>query len=148
MSKRKLEIIYDVNKKKLFENAKVEIEELYNELLKLKINEDNDKLFILLNKIDHNKDNYFKILFLLSLYCNYFYKVKQNINTRHLEVSEECFKRNNFKFLINYNTELHRDILELFTTYFNTDAVNLIPLTGKILNDLNKIDIEFKKIKN
>ena len=147
MSKRKLEVIYDVNKNKLFENAKAEIEELYNELLKLKSNEDTDKLFSLLNQIDHNKDNYFKILFLLSLYCNYFYKVKQNIYTRHLEVSEECFKRDNFKFLINYNTELHRDILELFITYFNTDAVNLIPLTGKILNDLNKIDIEFLKIK-
>ena len=71
---------------------------------------------------------------------------------------------NNYKrtFNLNYNNlinlipyfvildidESHKVILRDISTYFNTDATNLEEITGKILYDLNQIDIQLIKAPN
>lgn len=163
MSKRKIEVIYDskLNKKELFENAKEEIIEIFNKLKsnKSKSNKSksnkpkNNNNEMLLNelldellKLDNEKDNYFRMLFILSLYCSYFHKnklLKNNKSDLSFPI-DECYKKHNFVILdIDDN---HHEILNDLAIYFNTDATNLEPITGKILHDLHNLKVKYSKI--
>ena len=144
MKKRKVQIIYnpELDKQELYSQAKEEIKEIYNKL-KSETSINNEKLLKIFIELD-KKDSYFRVLFLLSLYCTYFHKIKNKIDIKQLSnLNQECFKKHNFVILdIN---DSHKIIIEDLATFFNTDATNLEPITGKILYDLNKIDIQLIK---
>jgi hypothetical protein len=149
MPKRNITVIYnsDLDKKELFESAKEEIINIYNsfkEQFKLDDNERNILNLALKLKLDNNKDSYFRILFLLSLYCTYFHKIKHKINVKNLtNLQHECFKKHNFVILDQDDS--NKIILQDLSVYFNTDANNIEPITGKILYDLNNINVQFEK---
>lgn len=158
MPKRLIQVIYNpkIDKQELYLEAKEEIKKIYNELKKHNFSEnynesyiDNENTRSILNikmKID-NKESYFRILFLLSIYCNYFHRIKNNIDIKKLSnLQNECFKKHNFVILDI--DESHKVILRDISTYFNTDATNLEEITGKILYDLNQIDIQLIKAPN
>ena len=148
MSKRKIEVIYDskLDKKELFESAKEEIIEIFNKLKSNKSKSDkNEQLLNELLKLDNEKDNYFRMLFILSLYCSYFHKnklLKNNKSDLSFPI-DECYKKHNFVILdIDDN---HHEILNDLAIYFNTDATNLEPITGKILYDLHNLKVKYSK---
>jgi hypothetical protein len=145
MAKRNINVIYDKNldKKELFENAKSQVLNLYQELIENYNNSDINKINTILNKIDKNTNYYFKVLFLLSLYCSYYHKIKNKLNSQtinSLHLKDECFKRYNFVILdLDDN---HVNILKALTMFLNTDAEKLeTRYSGKLLEDLNKIQV-------
>ena len=146
MQKRKINIIYNSysDKKELYSMAKKEILEIYNSLKKNHLDNKEEKILNIFLNLDLNKDNYFRILFFISLYCSYFHKIKHNIDIKKLsDLQNECYKKHNF-YIVDID-DSHIDILKNLSIYFNTDANNLEPITGKILADLNNIDVQFKK---
>lgn len=149
MSKRKIEVIYNpqLNKQELYNQAKEEIRDIYKSLKQSHLNEKEEEILKIYNKLDNKKDNYFRLLFFLSLFCTYFHKIKHKIDVKKLtSVQNECYKKNNFVILDIDNS--HKQIIEGLVTYFNTDAINLEPITGKILYDLYNIEVELLKTKN
>ena len=145
MPKRKIEVIYNpkFDKKELYSLAKDEIRSIYNSLVSNTLNKKQEDILKIFLKID-NKDSYFRILFLLSLYCNYFHKIKNKINVDKLtNLKDECYKKHNFVILDL--SDIHKDILEDISIYFNTDSNNIENISGKILYDINSIDIQLKK---
>lgn len=157
MNKRKyieVEKLNVVTNQQLYHEVKNEIKEIYQELSDANKNNNQDLfLKILLEKLDRSstsKENYIRILFLLSIYCSYFHKLRNKVQIRNFDntLNDECFKKNNFVILdMNYN---HKILLEDLIAYFNTDANNLENITGrmmKIMNDLDKIEVEIKKNK-
>ena len=146
MLKRKIEIIYnpELSKKKLYNEAREEIKEIYKSLKKSHLDNKEEQILNIYLKLDNNKDNYFRLLFFLSMYCTYFHKIKRKIDIKKLgDVQDECYKKHNF-FILDID-DSHNKILEQIVTYFNTDANNLEPITGKILYDLTMIDVLYKK---
>ena len=146
MPKRKIEVIYnpELNKQELYTQAKEEIKEIYKSLKKSHLDEKEEEILKIYSKLDNKKDNYFRLLFFLSLYCTYFHKIKHKIDVKKLsEVQHECYKKHNF-FILDID-DTHKEIFDAIVTYFNTDATNLEPITGKILYDLYNIDVQYKK---
>ena len=145
MAKRNINVIYNkkLDNKELFEMSKYEVLNLYQQL---KENYDDDnihKINYILTNIDTNHNYYFKVLFLLSLYCSYFHEIKNNLNIQiinSLNLKDECYKKNNFVILdLDQN---HVNILKTLTMFLNTDAVKLErKYSGKLLEDLNKIQV-------
>lgn len=154
MNKRKyieVEKLNVVTNQQLYHEVKNEIIEIYKELSDANNNKNQDLfLKILLEKLDRsstNKENYIRILFLLSIYCTYFHKLRNKIQIRNLDntLNDQCFKKNNFVILDMDDN--HKILLEDLITYFNTDANNLEDITGrmmKMMNDLDKIDVRNK----
>ena len=148
MSKRTIKVMYnpELDKKELYFQAKEEIIEIFKSLKKSHLDKKEEEILNIYSKLDNDKDNYFRFLFFLSLFCSYFHKIKHKIDIKKLSnVQNECYKKYNFFILDIDNT--HGEILEGIVTYFNTDATNLEPITGKILNDLYNIKVELSKIK-
>ena len=146
MPKRKIEVIYDqeLNKKELYNEAKDEIKEIYKSLKKSHLDKKEEEILNIYSKLDNDKDNYFRLLFFLSIYCTYFHKIKNKINVKKLsDIQHECYKKHNF-FILDID-DLHKEILEGIVTYFNTDSNNIESITGKILHDLYSIDIQYQK---
>ena len=154
MNKRKYiqaEKLNVVTNQQLYYEVKNEIIEIYKQLSHANNNKNQDLfLKILLEKLDRsstNKENYIRILFLLSIYCTYFHNLKNKIQIRNLDntLNDQCFKKNNFVILdLDDN---HKILLEDLISYFNTDANNLEYITGrmiKMMNDLDKIDVRNK----
>ena len=142
IQKKKLTIFYKSSKQKLIEESKQEVLKIFEEL---KQNTKERQIFDnLLLKLDQ-KDKDFRLLFIFSLYCSYYHAIKNKINTKNLNFPiEECYKKNNF--IILKLDQSHHEILEHLTTYFNTDANNIEPITGKILMDLNALNIDFVEV--
>jgi hypothetical protein len=146
MLKRKINVIYnsDLDKKELYFMAKNEINEIYNNLKKSSLEKKEKEILNIYFKLDKNKDNYFRILFFLSLFCSYFHKIKHKINVKKLtNLQYECYKKHNF-FILDIDNS-HEHIMKQIITYFNTDSNNLEPITGKILFDLYNIDVQLIK---
>ena len=146
MPKRKIEVMYnkEINKKELYFQAKEEIKEIYKSLKKSHLDKKEEEILNIYSKLDNDKDNYFRLLLFLSLYCTYFHEIKYKINVKKLSaVQHECYKKHNF-FIIDID-DIHKEILEGIVTYFNTDSNNLEPITGKILYDLYNINVQYKK---
>ena len=123
MAKRKIDVIYNkkLDNQELFIMSKNEVLNLYKQL---KENYDDDnirKIDYILTNIDTNHNYYFKVLFLLSLYCSYFHKIKKNLNIQiinSLNLKDECYKKNNFVILdLDQN---HVNILKALTMFLNT----------------------------
>lgn len=146
MPKRKIEVIYnnELDKKELYHEAKEEIHKIYESIKNSNVDEKQEKILNIYLHLDKNKNYYFRLLFFLSLYCSYFHKIKHKIDIKKLTpLQNECYKKHNF-FILDIN-DSHKYILQDLVTYFNTDAMNLEPITGKILYDLNNIDVQLKK---
>ena len=135
----------NMTKPELYHKSKNMVKKLYEEF-KINYNDDRNKKFLsILLYLDNSKNEYFRKLFLLSLYCNYLHKNKYKIKNemKDLTLVSECYKK--YNFVILDTNEKHVKIIEDIATYFNTDATNLEPITGKILYDLNKINFILKK---
>ena len=146
MPKRKIEVIYnpELDKQELYNQAKQEIKEIYDSLKQSHLDKKEEEILKIYSKLDNRKDNYFRLLFFLSMYCTYFHKIKHKINVKKLtSLQNECYKKHNFIILDIDDT--HKEIFDSIVTYFNTDATNLEPITGKILYDLYSIDVQYKK---
>ena len=146
MPKRKIQVIYnpELDKNELYNEAKEEIKEIYKSLKKSHLDKKEEEILNIYYKLDNNKNNYFRLLFFLSLYCTYFHKIKHKINIKKLsDIQNECYKKHNF-FILDID-DSHNEILERISTFFNTDSNNLEPITGKILYDLHNIDVQYKK---
>ena len=78
-NKKKIKVIFnkDLNKKKIYDISKQEVLKIYNSL-KQNYNNYQKILNITLN-LDVKKNNEFRILFLMSLYCSYIHYAKKNI---------------------------------------------------------------------
>ena len=142
---KKIKIVYDsnINKKELYFNAKKKIKNIHNSLKK-NHHKNPDKILKKYLDLDKSTDNYFRILFFLSLYCSYIHKIKHKINTSKLsKLTKECYKKYNFVILDLDNS--HTEILQDISTFFNTDSQNIEPITGKILYDLYNINVQFQQ---
>jgi len=128
----------------LYNDAREEIKEIYKSLKKSHLDKKEEEILNIYSKLDNDKDNYFRLLFFLSLFCSYFHKIKHKIDVKKLtDVQHECYKKHNF-FIIDID-DTNKEILEGIVTYFNTDSNNLEPITCKILYDLYSIDVQYKK---
>ena len=144
--KPRLDIKYNPynTKQNIIKSAKNEIKEIYNELRLKKVL--NINLLDTFLKLDNEKDGEFRLLFLYSLFCSYYHAHKGEIDHKKIFFPlNQCYKKDGFIILDSDN--LHLKILEDISTFFNTDAYNLMPITGKILADLNNIEIKFNKFK-
>lgn len=131
---------YDISKKKIKNLAKDEVKQIYEELREKKIlNEDLLNIFL---HLDTKKDKEFILLFFYSLFCSYYHAHKANIDKTTLKFPiNKCYKHNSFVILDH--DHIHEKILKEISIYFNTDANNLMSITGEILFDLNNIDVKF-----
>lgn len=145
--KPKLDIRYNPlknTKENVVQSVKNEIKQIYNELRRKKVlNKDLLDTFL---QLDIEKDGEFRLLFLYSLFCSYYHAHKGEIDPKKIIFPlNQCYKKNGF--IILASDDIHNDILKDISMYFNTDANNLMPITGKILEDLNNIEIKFNKFK-
>lgn len=145
MTKRKIKVIFNknLNKKKIYDISKQEVLKIYNSLKENYY--DYQKILNITLNLDLKKNNEFRILFLLSLYCSYIHyaKKKHNINlTKLSKIKNYCFKKYNF-YIVDID-DSYVNILKNLSVYFNTDANNLEPITGKILADLNNIEVQIE----
>ena len=148
MPKRKIEVIYnpELNKQELYNQAKQEIKEIYKSLKQSHLDKKEEEILKIYDKLDNNKNNYFRLLFFLSLFCTYFHKIKHKIDVKKLtSVQNECYKKNNFVIIDIDNS--YKEIIKGIVTYFNTDSNNLEPITGKILYDLYSIEVQLSNTK-
>jgi hypothetical protein len=81
-------------------------------------------------------------MILLSLFCSYYFYIKNNIDPSNLISIKECYKSQNFVILDmdNSKEQIVRDLI----VYFNTDATNIMAITGKLLYDLEQIELQLK----
>ena len=63
-----------------------------------------------------------------------------------LQKTYECYKKHNF-FILDID-DTHKKIFNSIVHYFNTDAINIEPISGKILHDLYSIDVQYIKENN
>ena len=153
-------------RKNYYPEVKKKIKRIYNELINKNIS---DRSLFFVN-LDINKRDKFKLLFLYSLLCTVLFWVQAEEAEAAASLGTpaavakaaaaqnkikfpRCFEGGGFIFLYDRNLledgRVQRaDIKTLFnilmemTTYFNTDANNIIPDTGKILAYINSIEIK------
>tara|TARA_E500000178_G_C16953435_1_gene722439 strand:- start:698 stop:1087 length:390 start_codon:yes stop_codon:yes gene_type:complete len=100
------------------------------------------KMFKLATEIDHKINNKLKTLFLISLFCNVFYHI---YGTRKGQLGQKLnfnprIKCKNYT-IFTYDNDKTDILLTRLTTFFNTDAINLLPITSLILQDLNNMKV-------
>lgn len=117
---------------------------LYNEFLtSLDLNDSMSKKFYdLVMTVDRSINNKNNVLFLISLFCNVYYHIYGNRNnqlnrTINFKPKIRC---DNF-VIFTYDKKKTMLLLDKLVHYFNTDATNLLPITGLILDDLNNMKI-------
>lgn len=128
-------------------NEKQELMKLYNNFIRsLDLTDPTEyKMYKLATEVDSQVDNKLKTLFLISLFCNVFYHI---YGTRKGQLG----KKLNFTPIIRcknytiftYDNDKTNALLKNLTTFFNTDATNLLPITGLILQDLNNMKVYMK----
>lgn len=126
-------------------NTQKKLDKLYNQFVEsLDLNDpDHTKMYQLATVVDKKFDSKLKVLFLISLYCNVFYKI---YGTKTGQLGENLNYSPNISCK-NFRVFTYKDphtvrLLQNLVTYFNTDANYLIPITGLILQDLNNMRIE------
>jgi len=103
------------------------------------------KLYKLATEVDNKIDNKLKTLFLISLFCNVFYHIygtRKGQLKKKLEFTPVIRCKNYTIF--TYDDDKTDILLKDLTTFFNTDATNLLPITGLILQDLNNMEVYMK----
>lgn len=103
------------------------------------------KMYKLATEVDSKFDNKLKTLFLISLFCNVFYHIYGK-RTGQLRTKLEFTPRIKCKnyTIFTYDNDKTDILLTDLTTFFNTDADNLLPITGLILEDLNNMRVYMK----
>ena len=103
------------------------------------------KMYKLATEVDSNIDNKLKTLFLISLFCNVFYHI---YGTRTGQLGTKLKFNPMIKCkkytIFTYDNDKTDILLKDLTTFFNTDATNLLPITGLILQDLNNMEVYIK----
>lgn len=102
----------------------------------------NYKMYKLATEVDSKIDNILKTLFLISLFCNVFYHIygtRKGQLRKKLEFTPIIRCRSYTIF--TYDNDKTDILLKDLTTFFNTDATNLLPITGLILEDLNNMEV-------
>jgi hypothetical protein len=123
---------------------KLKVQQLYNQfILSMDPNDPTDKkMFDLMVIVDVTVQDNVKSLLLVSLMCNVYYQIygnKQGQWNKPLTFTPRI-KCNDFKILTgNFNDKIK--LLEALTIFFNTDATNILPITGKILHDLEHMKV-------
>jgi hypothetical protein len=128
-----------------YTKGKNEVKKLYNDLIYNTNYRFQTRLDYLMKRLDMNrnrKDIYLRILFLLSLFCSYYFYIKNNIDPSNLISIKECYKSENFVILDmdNSKEKIVRDLI----IYFNTDATNITAISGKLLHDLDHIKLQLQ----
>lgn len=128
-------------------SEKAKIIQIYNNFIRSLDLEDpaQSKMYKLATQVDNQLDNKLKVLFLISLFCNVFYHI---YGTKKGQLGKELtfkpnIRCNNFT-IFTYDNEKTDTLLKDLVTFFNTDATNLLPITGLILQDLNKMKVYMK----
>lgn len=101
-----------------------------------------EKFYKLVLNVDTKINNTSKSLFLISLFCNVFYHIygnRKNQLNRKINFNPKIRCRNFVIF--TYDEQKTALLLETLVHYFNTDANNLLKITGLILYDLNEMKI-------
>lgn len=125
-------------------NIKYKLTKMYKSLLDSLDLKDklNLKFYKLVSDVDARVNNKIKTLFLISLYCNVFYHVYgKNKSQLSKPLSfKPTIRCSDFK-VFTFDKQKTIILLKLLITYFNTDAINILPITGKIIEDLNSMKI-------
>lgn len=103
------------------------------------------KMYKLATEVDSKIDNKLKTLFLISLFCNVFYHIygdRKGQLGKKLEFTPSIRCKNYTIF--TYDNDKTDILLKDLVTFFNTDATNLLPITGLILQDLNNMEVYMK----
>lgn len=103
------------------------------------------KMYKLATEVDSKLDNKLKTLFLISLFCNVFYHI---YGTRTGQLGKKLefnpvIKCKNYTIFTYYNDKTDI-LLENLAVFFNTDATNLLQITGLIIQDLNNMKVYMK----
>lgn len=128
-------------------SEKIKLIKLYNDFIRsLDLTDDSHyKMYKLATEVDSKIDNKLKTLFLISLFCNVFYHI---YGTRKGQLRKKLeFKpiiRCKQYTIFTYDNDKTDILLKNLVTFFNTDATNLLPITGLILQDLNNIEVYMK----
>ena len=152
-NKKTLNIIYNpiyYNKNTLKIEVKNEIKNIFKNL-KEAHNKDSDKFLDLLLELDNNNNynNNFRLLFFYSLFCTYYHAHKYKFKNITFPI-KHCYTKDGFvilekdKLVILDQNGSYKQLLEDISIYFNTDANNIEPITGKILQDLQNINVDVK----
>lgn len=100
------------------------------------------KMYKLATEVDIHVDNKLKTLFLISLFCNVFYHI---YGTRKGQLGKPLTFtptiRCNTYTIFTYDNNKTDILLKNLITFFNTDAINILPITGLILKDLNNMKV-------
>lgn len=103
------------------------------------------KMYKLTTEIDSKINNKIKTLFLISLFCNVFYHI---YGKRTGQLSKPLNFKPNIRCkdytIFVYDNEKTDILLKHLVTFFNTDASNILPITGLILTDLNNMKVYMK----
>lgn len=103
------------------------------------------KMYKLATEVDSKIDNKLKTLFLISLFCNVFYHIygdRKGQLGKKLEFTPSI--RCKHYTIFTYDNDKTDILLKDLVTFFNTDATNLLPITGLILQDLNNMEVYMK----
>lgn len=103
------------------------------------------KMYKLASEVDLKVNDKLKTLFLISLFCNVFYHIygKRSGQLGQILNFKQVIKCKDYT-VFAYNDEKTDILLTNLSTFFNTDASNLIPITGLILQDLNNMRVYMK----
>ena len=128
-------------------SKKIKLRKLYNNFTRsLDLTDPSQyKMYKLAIEVDSKFDNKLKTLFLISLFCNVFYHIygtRPGQLGKKLEFNPKIKCQNYTVF--TYNNDKTDALLKDLTTFFNTDATNLLPITGLILQDLNNMKVYMK----
>lgn len=101
----------------------------------------------LASEVDSRIDNKLKTLFLISLYCNVFYHIYGN---RKKQLKKQLtwkpkIRCNKFT-IFTYDSKKTDILLRHLVSYFNTDAINILPITSLIVDDLNNMSVYMKNV--
>lgn len=103
------------------------------------------KMYKLATEVDSNLNSKLKTLFLISLFCNVFYHIygkRKGQLGKKLNFIPKIHCTNYTIF--TYDSDKINILLKNLTTFFNTDATNILPITGLILQDLNNMEVYMK----
>lgn len=103
------------------------------------------RMYNLATEVDSKIDNKLKTLFLISLFCNVFYHI---YGTRKGQLGKKLeftpVIRCKEYTIFTYDNDKTDILLKNLATFFNTDATNILPITGLILQDLNNMEVYMK----
>ena len=93
-----------------------------------------NKMYKLATEVDNKINNKLKTLFLIALFCNVFYHIygsRKGQLRKQLNFTQVI--RCNQYTIFSYDNDKTDILLKDLVTFFNTDSVNILPISGLIL---------------